>query len=485
MASNRRKLELQKAQQIRLARTDFLTFRKIVNPKAKWGWWQREIAAHLQQFYDDLMAGKRPKLVIQAPPQHGKSVQIIDFISWVAGKNPDLRTIYTSFSERLGIRANLRLQRLYDSAKYAEIFPATKINRAGAGADASGFSRNREILEYVGRDGFFRNTTVRGAITGEGLDLGVVDDPIKGRAEANSITARNGAWDWLTDDFFSRFADQAGLLCILTRWHIDDPIGRLLQKFDDIKLVSYPAIATEDEPHRKCGEALFPEHKPIDFLLERKAIMEPRNFEALYQQRPTVAEGNLFRPDQIPIIDAIPAGRIRWVRAWDFASSTDGDYTAGAKMGRLDDGRYIIADMVRVREGTDGRDRAIVNTASRDGRITISIPQDPGAAGKSQVAYLAKQLSGYHTTWSLESGDKTTRADPLASQANVGNVLMLRGPWNGDLINELREFPEGKNDDQVDALSRAFSHLMGGKTGLLDYMQAQAGDAEKSDEVNR
>ena len=141
--------------------------------------------------------------------------------------------------------------------------------------------------------------------------------------------------------------------------------------------------------------------------------------------------------------------------------------------------------MVRVRDGTDGRDRAIVNTASRDGRITISIPQDPGAAGKSQVAYLVKQLSGYHAVWSLESGDKVIRADPLASQANIGNVIMLRASWNDDLINELREFPNGKNDDQVDALSRAFSHLMGGKTGLLDYMQAQAGDVEKSDAVTK
>ncbi|MCO1498186.1 hypothetical protein M3M48_09175, partial [Limosilactobacillus reuteri] len=90
----------------------FLAFRKLINPKNKWGWWQEEVAQELQQFFDDLMAGKRPKLVIQAPPQHGKSVQVIDFIAWLAGKNPSLRTIYTSFSERLGVRANLRLQRL-------------------------------------------------------------------------------------------------------------------------------------------------------------------------------------------------------------------------------------------------------------------------------------------------------------------------------------------------------------------------------------
>lgn len=476
MESNRRKFELQKASQIRRAREYFYTFRQIINPKSKSGWWQAEIARHLQQFYADLSAGLRPKLVIQAPPQHGKSVQIIDFIAWVAGKNPDLRTIYTSFSERLGIRANLRLQRIYDSAKYAEIFPGTGINKSNTVTVSGQFLRNREILEYVGREGFFRNTTVQGAITGEGLDLGIIDDPIKGRKEANSKTTRDSAWNWLTDDFFSRFSEDSGLLCILTRWHIDDPIGRLLNKFDDIKLVSYPAIATEDELHRKLGEPLFPELKSVEFLLERKKIMAARNWEALYQQRPTVAEGNLFRPDQIPIVDAIPAGRIKWVRAWDFASTVDGDYTVGAKIGRTEDGRYIVADILRIQEGTDGRDKAIKNTAARDGRITVDLPQDPGAAGKSQVAYITKQLAGYHVISSPESGDKTTRADPLASQANIGNVILLRAAWNDALIDELRSFPDGPHDDQVDALSRGFTHLIGGKTGLLDYMRAQAGE---------
>src|SRR5690606_31568438 len=107
-------------------------------------------------------------------PTHN-SYQIIDFIAWLAGKDPDKRTIYTSFSERLGIRANLRLQRIYDSAKYKRVFPDTKINDSGNVTSSGSNLRNREMLEYVGHEGYFRNTTVRGSITGEGLDLGVVD----------------------------------------------------------------------------------------------------------------------------------------------------------------------------------------------------------------------------------------------------------------------------------------------------------------------
>jgi hypothetical protein len=306
MGSNHEKLALLKEARLRQCRADFLTYRKTINLTAKWGWWQIEIAKELQQFYEDLIAGKRPKLVIQAPPQHGKSVQIIDFISWVAGKHPEFRTIYTSFSDRLGIRANLRLQRLYDSELYAEIFPGTTINRSNAVTLSGQYLRNREILEYVGKEGFFRNTTVRGSITGESLDLGVIDDPIRGRQDANSPTIRDAAWDWFTDDFFTRFSEEAGLLAILTRWHVDDPIGRLIDRYPDVKVLSYPAIAEVNDEHRKAGDALFPEHKSVEFLRERESIMDRANWLALYQQRPTASmDGTLFSVEKM-LVDGQP-----------------------------------------------------------------------------------------------------------------------------------------------------------------------------------
>ncbi|MDO5686765.1 MAG: phage terminase large subunit [Neisseria sp.] len=477
MVSNREKFALLRERRLRDARRDFLSFRKLINPKHKWGWWQEEVAAVLQQFYEDLIGGKRPKLVIQAPPQHGKSVQIIDFIAWLAGKNPDCRTIYTSFSERLGIRANLRLQRLYDSEIYREIFPATVIGKSKATPDAGQYLRNREILEYVGHDGFFRNTTVRGSITGESLDLGVIDDPIRGRADANSETIRNAAWDWFTDDFFTRFSEDAGLLAILTRWHIDDPIGRMIERVEGVTVKSYAAIAEEDEAHRKRGEALFPEHKSLEFLQERKQAMPQGNWLALYQQRPTAQEGNLFKPERLVPIDALPALPVRWLRGWDFASSDGkGDYTAGALIGALQDGRFVIAGMVHGQYGTDDRDAVLRNTAAGDGHLVrISIPQDPGQAGKSQVLYLTRQLAGFSVSASPESGDKATRAEPFAAQVNAGNVLILgvNAAWHTALKDEMRLFPNGKYDDQIDACSRAFNALMSGTTGMIDFMRHQ------------
>lgn len=474
MASNRRKLELLLEARYRKARTCFLTFRQVMNPKAKWGWWQREVAEVLQQFEADLMAGKRPKLVIQAPPQHGKSVQIVDLIAWIAGRHPELRTIYASFSDRLGLRANLKLQRMFTSDAYRRVFP--EVIRLGT--PGSGVQRTQNFLEYAGRDGYFRNTTVRGSITGESLDLGVVDDPIKGRADASSETVRDASWDWFTDDFFSRFSEDAGLLIILTRWHIDDPVGRLVDRYPDVVVKSYAAIAEQDEPHRKAGEALFPEHKSIEFLREREAIMDSANWLALYQQRPTAKAGQVFKPDKIGVLDAVPNEQIRWVRGWDFAAS-DGkksDWTAGPRVGIRPNGRIIISDIVRGQWITHERDEAVKNAAARDGHTTTqSIPQDPGAAGKSQVHYLVTTvLAGWPVVSSPESGDKVLRAEPFAAQVNVGNVDIVRGDWNAKFIDELRSFPNGAHDDQVDGASRAYNQLMGGNDGMIEFMRRQS-----------
>jgi predicted phage terminase large subunit-like protein len=142
------------------------------------------------------------------------------------------------------------------------------------------------------------------------------------------------------------------------------------------------------------------------------------------------------------------------------AASGNGDYTAGVKIGRYPDGQFIVVDVVAAQAETSDRDALLVNTTTADGYyVTQSVPQDPGQAGKSLAAYIVRALSGYVVHTSTESGDKISRADPVASQINVGNVMMLRGAWNSAFVDELRGFPFAKHDDRVDALSRAFNYL--------------------------
>jgi predicted phage terminase large subunit-like protein len=137
-------------------------------------------------------------------------------------------------------------------------------------------------------------------------------------------------------------------------------------------------------------------------------------------------------------------------------------------VGRLPDGRYVIADVVRDRLESHERDAMIKATATRDGAaLKQSIPQDPGQAGKGQVLAFARLLAGCNVHFSPETGDKVTRATPLASQINAGNMLMLRGAWNQALIDEMRTFPAGRYDDQVDAASRAFNGLLRLAAGIF------------------
>ncbi len=462
---NQRQIELLKQRRIIDARESFLSFRKLINPKMKWGWWQEEIATELQQFFDDLIAGKRPKLVIQAPPQHGKSVQIIDFIAWLAGRNPDLRTIYTSFSERLGVRANLKLQRLYDSAIYQEIFPDTKISTKGAiGADSI---RNRELIEYCNHDGYFRNTTVGGSITGEGLDLGVIDDPIKGRKEANSLTIRDGVWDWFTDDFFTRFSEDAGLLCILTRWHVDDPIGRLIEKYPDIKVLSYPAIATTNEKNRNEGEALFPEHKSLEFLLERKSVMDSASWLSLYQQSPIIQGGEIIKGAWFGRYDILPKIEYKKIYA-DTAQKTKehNDYTVFELWGYAE-GKIYLIDMIRGKwEAPELRRNAIdfwnKHNNNDKGRLREMCIEDK-ASGTGLIQDI-KRDAKIPIKAIQRNIDKLTRVQDVVSYIESGYVMIpSNSAFNSAFIAECESFTADNahdHDDQIDPMCDAISDML-------------------------
>lgn len=470
-------LEILEELAVREARESFWAYRQYMRPKMKIGWFQRELARELQQFYLDMKGGLRPKLVLEAPPQHGKSDTVIDFVAWVAGKESAWSTIYASFSDRLGVRANLRTQRAIDSEKYRRVFPETKLAATSEGT----YTRNRDLLEYVDTGGSFRNTTVMGSVTGESLDLGIIDDPIKGRKEANSPTVRNSTWNWLMDDFFTRFAEHAGLLIILTRWHLDDPVGRLLETDPynpvtktGVRVLRYPAIAEEDERYRNKGDALFPDLKSLAFLMIRKGLMTIASWMAIYQQSPIVTGGELFPVDAFVTVDRMPAGaRIKKsIRYWDKAGTKDGGaYTAGVLMHELIDGRFFVADVKRGQWRSFDREAMIKATAQDDGTgVAIWVEQEPGSGGKESAERSVAMLAGYRAFADKVTGDKVTRADPYAAQVQGGNVLLQAAMWNKAFLDEHEFFPNGPYKDQVDAAGGAFAKLTEvpkGRVGVL------------------
>jgi predicted phage terminase large subunit-like protein len=462
------------------ARDSLWAYRRFMDPDLVLGWFPRAISQALQEFYDDLIAGKRPKLILEAPPQHGKTRNIQDFLGWVAGKNPDLKQIYASFSSDLGVDANTAIQRQMLDEKYAMVFPDTIISTSNVVTVANKPKKNSRFIEFAGRKGSFRNTTVNGQITGKTLHLGVIDDPIKGRAEASSKNNRDKAWSWLMDDFMTRFDDQAGMILMATRWHVDDPTGRFLLKFPHAKVLKFPAMSIAADPERprlydlrrREGIPLFPQFKSKPFLLERRAASTVASWESLYQQSPIIVGGGVFPIERIKMTSVMPEIKDikRSVRYWDKAGTTDdGAFTAGVLMHELFSGGWLISNVVRGQWGSFKREEIIKATAERDAqrfgflKVKVVVEQEPGSGGKESAERSIANLAGHKVEADRVTGQKEVRADPYAAQWQGGNITLLVAPWNDAFLDEHEAWPNSKYKDQVDAAAAAFVQVVGKK----------------------
>jgi len=447
------------------ARANFLKFRRYVRPNLIPAWWQKDVAKHLTLFYLDLRAGKRPSLILQAPPQHGKSEQLVDFIAWCVGQNPDLKAIFASYSDDLGVKTNMTLQRLFDGDPYRRAFGRTRINTVNVSTDSGRWMRNTSLLEFVGHEGSFRNTTVGGPINGMGLDLGVVDDPMKGRAEASSKTIRDKTWNWFTDDFLGRFSNKAGFVMIMTRWHLDDPAGRWLEHFPNTKVLRYPAIAEQDERFRKKGEALFPELKPLEFLNARRKVLTESGWQSIYQQRPIAAGGDMFPTERFNVITSINRSQIkRSVRYVDKAGTKDGGaYTAASLVHDMKDGTTIVEDVIRGQWSALEREQRLMQVVATDRdtcpRYQLWFEQEPGSGGKESAEESIRRFKGVQVFADKVTGAKEVRAEPYAAQVQAGQVSIKAGAWNREFLEEHEQFPFGKYMDQVDATAGAYNKL--------------------------
>jgi predicted phage terminase large subunit-like protein len=453
------------AVQLHLLRTDYLYFIRYFF-LAMYG--KRFMsAAHHKEIADALVrvvTGETTRLIINIPPRYGKTeIAVKMFIAWCLANSPRAKFIHLSYSDDLALDNSSSARDVVTSESFQEFFPMAI--RADSDSKKKWFTEN---------GGGLYATAAGGAITGFGaggmgreyLGTGspadgfagciIIDDPVK-PDDAFSDTMRDRINRRFNNTIASRCnAPDTPIIVIMQRLHENDMTGFLLGGGSGERWEHLCLSAITDE-----GEALWPEKHTIERLRQMEAA-DPYTFAGQYGQTPSPLSGGIFKPDNITIIEALPLEPIEWVRGWDFASTTTGDWTAGPKLGKLKDGRLLIGDMVRIRVGPDERDAAILNAAKRDGySCKQSIPQDPGQAGVTQIKYLLRMLVGYSVHASPETGNKVVRAEPLASQVNVGNVLMLKAPWNDVLISEMRMFPNGTWDDQVDGLSRAFGLLIG------------------------
>lgn len=440
--------------------------------------------------------GECKRLIINVAPRYSKTeLAVINWISWTLGHVPDAEFIHTSYSGRLAANNSWQTRDLVVHPEYQQIFRKYDEEGADIGPMVTLKTDSQAKDEWRTVDGGCVYAVGEGGtITGYGAGKQrpgfggaiVIDDPHKAD-EAKSDVVRESVIQWFKDTLESRVnSPDTPIILIMQRLHENDLAGWLLGDRGPTgsKGVPIPGgngeiwehlcletlidkgveAIEEDEDDSKSVEekrylALWPEKHSVTELLRMRQA-KPYTFSGQYQQSPSAPEGNVFKPDMIEVIPAIPVGT-RFVRAWDLgATDGRGDYTVGFKLGLMTDGRYLIADIVRDQLGPEDVERILKATASRDGRATkVRLPQDPGQAGKAQAKNLTKLLAGYTVTVKPITGDKLVRGEPFAAQINVGNVVALAGPWLDIMRNEMKVFPNGLNDDIVDSGSDAFNEL--------------------------
>ena len=444
---------------IREARNNLLSFISVTYKDYKIGWVHQEICETLDLFLKDLIDGKRPRLIITMPPRSGKS-EIVSrrFPAYFLGKYPDLSIISVSYSATLAEDFCRDVQRIIDSDEYKAIFPNTKLSDK----KDKNYKRTSDIFEIVDHKGVYCSAGVGGGITGKGCDILIIDDPIKNRQEANSENTRKKIFDWYSSTAYTRLSPIGGVIMMCTRWHLDDLIGKVLSDKNQkpFHVISYPAIAEHDEPHRKQGEALHPERFSLEILNEIKSTLSASDWLSLYQQRPTPEGGAIFEVSKLRYFDesSEPKRFDQIVGSWDmtFKENKTSDFVVGQLWGRKGSEFYLL-DMVRDRMDFVKTLKVFINFANKHKNCNCWLVEDK-ANGTAIISTLKKHISGIIPITPKES--KQERAYAITPYLEAGNIFFPKNQkFTKDLEEEMLQFPAGAHDDTVDSMTQALNYF--------------------------
>ena len=417
-------------------------------------WPQYRDAAHHRLIARKLEAverGEIKRLMIFMPPRHGKSMLASEFFpAWYLGRNPEHYVIAATYSQELADDFGRKVRGQIADPSFGAIFPGVKL-----AADSQ--SVKRFHVEGGGQEvataqrGAYYAVGVGGPLTGRGAHLLLIDDPVKNREEADSELVRRRIKDWYTSTAYTRLMPGARIVIIQTRWHEDDLSGWLLEdhKHEGWEVLSLPALSDD-------GQALWPEHYSAKNLERIKLAVGPRDWSALYQQRPAPESGDYFRREWFKYYDNAPQ-HLQIYGASDYAiTNKGGDFTVHGVFGVDRERGIYLLDLWRQQTTSDVWIDAFldlvkkwrpVQWAEEQGQIIKSL--DPFIAQRSieRGVFVAREQFASLT-------DKASRAQSIRGRMAQGMVYLPRSaPWLAELERELLTFPVGVNDDQVDVLS--------------------------------
>lgn len=453
-------------------------------------WHIEYLCDELQKVVEGIGANKVKvnDILINIPPGTTKTTIISVMLpAWCWTRWYWMKVIAVSYSATISLEAAELCRDLILSEKFQMVYP-----EIGLKEDKNTKSNFRVVLKkgkvgkakrlYYGGGRF--STSVGGSLTGMHGHLLIVDDP-SNPGQAASLVELKSTNQWLSQTLTTRKIDKlvAVTITVMQRLHQNDYSGyQLERKKTKLKHICLPGEIS-NEVYRKMvkppelidryqDNLLDPVRLPMEALKEMEADLGQYGYAGQVGQSPTSPTGGMFKVDKFQIIDQMPAevSIVHSVRFWDKAGTAElldrnkagkgPAYTVGTKMHKIANGKWIISDVIRGRYESHERERLILSTAELDGHnVEVYHEQEPGSGGKQSAQATTINLAGFHVEADLPKGDKVYRADPYSVQVNEGNVLLLRGEWNHEFIEEHRFFPVSTFKDQVDASSGAFSKL--------------------------
>lgn len=426
----------------------------------KWGWALDAICEHLAAVSN----GGITHLLMNVPPGSMKSLLTgVIWPAWEWTRRPELRYLGTAHKQDLAVRDNMKCRRLIQSRWYQRLWPVPLVG-----------DQNSK-LKFENAATGFREAMAFTSMTGSRGDRVILDDP-HSVDDANSMVKLESDILTFREALPSRVNnDKSAIVIIMQRLHESD-ISAVAADLGYHHLV----IPMRYESNRPgiywCGDdtsdgaLFFPERFPEAQVVQLERTLGAYATAGQLQQRPAPRDGGLFKPSWFKSVEVMPQVT-RTVRAWDLAATAktttnNPDWTAGVIMSRAKDGTFIIHGCRRFRGSPMEVESSVTGQAAIDGKgVTVRLAQDPGQAGKAQADMMVRKLAGYPVKIERPTGDKATRAAPLAAQAEAGNVAILvtgdasRDAWVQPFLDELAMFPAGAHDDQVDAAADAFSEL--------------------------
>jgi len=440
----------------RRARNRLIPFCQYTKPDYEAPWHLIELAEALEA----IERGELKRLIVIMPPRHGKSEQIsLRFPCWYLGRHPERSIVQAGYAESIALVHSRRARDVFISREMSRTFPNIRHRPERPGQEAIIPERQAAHEWGTRTGGSYYAVGIGGGLTGRGFNVGIIDDPVKDDEEAQSATIREKVWEWYDKVFRTRAEPDAAIIIVMTRWHEDDLVGRLLRQMknypgaDQWKVLHFPAV-------NEGGQALWPERYPIEALNKLRADPSSmRSFEALYQGNPTVAEGQIIKREWWQYYRSVPAFE-RKIQSWDtaFKDKKMADYSVCTTWGETRTGYYLV-DVWRGKVEFPELKRIAIALYGRDTPDAVLV--EDMASGQSLVQELQRNTKIPVLPIKVDR-DKVARAYAATPLIEVGKVYLPESaPWLFDYIEELAAFPNGTNDDQVDSTTQALSYLRG------------------------